>query len=398
MLLKREDYQHFNEALASKSFFFSPVPMLLLDRDCTVVEINCALRELAKTDLTVCKGRPYEEFVDQISSNLLGSLISPTSIIHKLLPPSGNENGFSRLALEDLGVSETSCQYRTIHYGLAKLQTTEMPLVNTATGDIQGALLSIAIVDIERRVEFHKALRKRLRHELMWEIYAASYDRIQSELPFYQEVRQRHIDAMCPDAIQDILDIGAGTGNVTIELLKKSKRITAVDSSNAMLKKLYSKIDDSLSANLTIIEDTAEKLPLLNDNGFDGVTAQLAFFDMQNPFAALDEALRLLKPGGILIVTEPKSCFNVTELMSDAEEHLNKMGLMDRLKEDWIRIQTVAPHINQRIKEVQSSSDVARRPWNAEILFEILEQQGFASLSFEDSHLGNCATITGVKP
>jgi ubiquinone/menaquinone biosynthesis C-methylase UbiE len=370
--------------------------MLLLDRNCFVVEVNCALRELTKTDLAGWKERSYEDLTTQLDANLNGSLISPTSIITKLLVRP--ENGFSRLKLEDLGISESTCQYRSSEFGTAKLQTTEMPLVNTTTGDIQGVLLSIEIVDIERRSEFNLALRKRLRHELMWEIYAASYDRVLLELPFYQEVLQRHVAAMRPAAIKEILDIGVGTGNAAIQLLKEGKSLTAIDNSNAMLKKLYSKLDGSPAANLTIIEDSAEKRPTLLNNSFDGVTVLLAFFDMQDPFAALDEALRVLKPGGTMIVTEPKSCFNVTDLMTRAEDHLNKAGLMDSLGEDWIRIQTVEPHINQKIQEVQSSSNVAREPWHAERLYAILEKKGFLSLSIEDSHHGNCATITGVKP
>ena len=198
--------------------------------------------------------------------------------------------------------------------------------------------------------------------------------------------------------IMDVLDIGAGTGNVSIELLKANKNITAVDTSLAMLKQFYRKIDETMVKNLTIIEDTAERLPHLFSNSFDGVTVLLAFFDMLNPFAALDEAIRLLKPGGTLIVTEPKACFNVTELMAHAEEYLHKQDLMNRLEEDWQRIQTVAPHINKKIQDAQSSDKTTLQPWHAEALHEILTERGFVDLSFEDSHLGNCATIKCFKP
>lgn len=329
MLWIKTDKQQSAHDLAPKSFFYSPAPMLLLNRDCIVLEVNCALRELTKTDPAVCKGRSYEHLVMQIGANLQGSLISHSSIIAKHLLRSGE--GFSGFKLEDLSINEEICIYNTPEFGAAKLRTTETPLIDVSTGDIQGALLSMEILEIEHRSQYQDALRKRFTHELMWEIYAASYDRILLELPFYQEVLKRHISAMSSSAIKHILDIGAGTGNVSVQLLQKDKIITAVDTSNAMLKKFYSKLDEVVVTNLTIIEDTAERLPHLEKGCFDGITVLLAFFDMQDPFSALEEAIRLLKSGGTLIVTEPKACFNVTELMAFAERHLREKGLMERL-------------------------------------------------------------------
>ena len=232
----------------------------------------------------------------------------------------------------------------------------------------------------------------------VWELYAASYDRILPELPFYQQVLNRHVTAMSSPSILNILDIGAGTGNVALPLLRSGKTVTAVDTSNAMLKKFYSKLNKKDLASLFVFEDTAERLPYISDNCFDGVTVLLAFFDMQNPLSALQEAICKLKSGGRLIITEPKACFNVTELMAFAERHLCESGLMENLEADWTRIQTVAPQINRKIKEVQSSTDFSPAPWNAELLYKILTENGFTDLTFEDSHLGNCATIKGIKP
>jgi hypothetical protein len=86
--------------------------------------------------------------------------------------------------------------------------------------------------------------------------------------------------------------------------------------------------------------------------------------------------------------------------MEFAQRHLHEKGLFPRLEEDWNRIQTVAPHISQKIQEVQSTapSNSSRSSWNAEKLFGLLKNMGFAELTIEDSHLGNCATIKGVSP
>src|SRR5262249_46045087 len=158
-----------------------------------------------------------------------------------------------------------------------------------------------------------------------------SYDRILPEMPFYQEVVERHCAALGGAALGTVLDVGAGTGSVTVRLLGAGKRVTAIDISRAMLERLYRKLEGPWIDRLTVIEDTAEQLPHLRDETFDGVTVLLAFFDMDIPLAALAEVQRVLKPGGTLVLTEPRACFNVAELMAAGEESLRARGLRERL-------------------------------------------------------------------
>jgi ubiquinone/menaquinone biosynthesis C-methylase UbiE len=383
--------------LAAKGFFYSPVPMLLINRDGIVIEVNCALRELMKTELVACKGHHYDHLEQQINHSLQGSIIPSGGIIaQQFLNQIEQPN---RIGMDNLEIAEEFCNYTSPVFGHAKLRSRETPLIGTSTGDVEGAILSVEVLEIERLRYYQDELQKRFTHELMWEVYAASYDRILLEMPFYQEVLHRHVTTMNSPSINNILDLGAGTGNVAVRLLQEGKSVTAVDLSIAMLRKLFSKLYEPLAEKLVTIEETAERLPQLNGNCFDGVNVLLAFFDMQDPFSALGEATRLLKSGGTLIVTEPKRCFNVSELMDFAERHIRKRGLIDELQEDWNRIQSVAPHINQKIQEVQSNTaaEIPKTPWHAEALYEFLEVNGFRNLTFEDSHLGNCATITGTK-
>jgi len=384
--------------LTAKSFFYSHVPMLLIDRKGIVKEVNCALRELMRTDLAGCKGSSWVRLTHNFDKRLQGSLFPSKGIVKRQFASHGEQS--HRLKVEDLDIAEEACQYDSPVFGRARLRLIEIPLIDTSTGDVNGAILNFDVLELDRMQKYQKALRKRWTHELMWETYAASYDRILLEMPFYQEVLQRHYEAMNTPSIRNVLDIGAGTGNLTVRLLQAGKSIVAVDTSHAMLRKLSSKLNEKTETNLTIIEDTAEWLPHLQDGCFDGVTAMLVFFDMQDPFSALDEAVRLLKPGRTLIVTDPKECFNVSELMEFAERHLRNRGLLGELEEDWTRIQTVAPLVDQKIQETQNVSSTESRQclWDAEKIYEVLTKRGFTDLTFEDSHLGNCATIRGVKP
>jgi len=117
------------------------------------------------------------------------------------------------------------------------------------------------------------------------------------------------------------------------------------------------------------------------------------------PIAALAEAQRVLKPSGTLVVTEPRACFNVVELMTAAEEALRARGLLDRLSGDWKRIQTVAPLVRDAVQDTQSRkvAAAAKQDWHAEAIFDTLRRDGFTGLTFQAAHLGNCASITGSK-
>ena len=382
-------------SLLPKGFFYAHTPMAILDQSGNVIEFNAACRELMGKDIAGCKGYSYEYLTAQLGSKIEGKLFSPQGTAFRHLSNDRDLN----LSVDELDISVSQCRYHSQKFGSIQLQTLEIPCIDTESGQCIGSILNIEILEMERQGIFYQSLKKRWTHEIMWEVYATSYDRILLELPFYQEVVGRHCTAMRSEEIERVLDIGAGTGNVAIPLVKQGKQVTAVDIGRAMLEKLYSKLNGFPADNLKIVEDTAERLPHLEDNSFDGVTALLAFFDMNDPLAALQEAERLLKPGGIMVVTEPKKCFDVDQLMAKAEQLLREKGILDSLAEDWQRIQIVAPIVNQTIQDIQSSqtSSESRSSWHAEVILDYLRDRGFVNLSIKDSHYGNCATLIGRK-
>jgi hypothetical protein len=101
-----------------------------------------------------------------------------------------------------------------------------------------------------------------------------------------------------------------------------------------------------------------------------------------------------------MIVTEPRACFNVDQLMVSAKESLRAKGLVEQLAGDWARVNSVAPLIRDRIRYTQNrkSPTSSRETWNAEFVFEHLRRSGYSNLMFRESHMGNCATIAGIKP
>lgn len=92
-----------------------------------------------------------------------------------------------------------------------------------------------------------------------------------------------------------VVEVGAGTGKLTEQLLAHGCRVTATDPSAAMLARLRERAPEAAAA-----VGTAERLPVRSRSA-DLVVAAQAFHWFDAP-AALAEAARVLRPGGRLVV------------------------------------------------------------------------------------------------
>jgi ubiquinone/menaquinone biosynthesis C-methylase UbiE len=96
-------------------------------------------------------------------------------------------------------------------------------------------------------------------------------------------------------------DIGAGTGFVTEGLLQKGLRVIAVDQSEAMIHQMKNKFGDSPMIDYRIGE--AGAIPI-EDSSVDYVFANMFLHHVENPRLAIKEMVRILKPGGSLVITD----------------------------------------------------------------------------------------------
>ncbi len=95
---------------------------------------------------------------------------------------------------------------------------------------------------------------------------------------------------------QHYLDAGCGTGNFSKKLIEKGLKVTGIDISLEMLSVAKEKVP---SANFMEMDFYDLKF---NDHTFDGILSMTAFEFIKEPQKAIDEFIRVLKPGGELII------------------------------------------------------------------------------------------------
>jgi len=95
-----------------------------------------------------------------------------------------------------------------------------------------------------------------------------------------------------------VLDIAAGTGTSSAALARRGADVTALDFSRGMIE-----VGRERHPDITFVEGDAEALPF-DDDVFDAVTISFGLRNVNRPKVALAEMLRVLKPGGRLVVCE----------------------------------------------------------------------------------------------
>lgn len=114
----------------------------------------------------------------------------------------------------------------------------------------------------------------------------------------YKKTIKRSVTFLNKD--DKMLEIGCGTGNITIPLAACVKEITAIDISAEMMKHAEEKAEKYKKDNITFLNTDLMNLKAEADS-FDVVTAYNVLLYMKDRDEILDEIYRILKPGGIFI-------------------------------------------------------------------------------------------------
>ena len=118
-------------------------------------------------------------------------------------------------------------------------------------------------------------------------------------------LRDRIVELAEPAADDRVVDLGAGTGLVTLAVAPRVQEVVAVDISGRMLERLDTAAAADGLSNIRSLEADLRVLPL-EDEWATLVVSNYAFHHLDNAGKelALSEARRVLRPGGRLVVCD----------------------------------------------------------------------------------------------
>ena len=232
---------------------------------------------------------------------------------------------------------------------------------------------------------------KKEKIQQMFDGIAGDYDRLNHlmSLGIDRTWRRRALkEVVRRDAAQEILDIACGTGDFSIAIARamaSGSRVTGIDISEGMLSVMRCKLDaEGLGDRVTCLQVDCESMPF-PDASFDCATAAFGVRNFEHREKCLREVLRVLRPGGKLVILElsvpsnafARGCYN-------------------------IYFKHVLPFIGGEI----SGDKAAYRYLPASVLhfpgkeewMETMRSCGFAKVRHKALTFGICRMYTGVKP
>ncbi|WP_208353672.1 bifunctional demethylmenaquinone methyltransferase/2-methoxy-6-polyprenyl-1,4-benzoquinol methylase UbiE [Pseudaestuariivita rosea] len=135
------------------------------------------------------------------------------------------------------------------------------------------------------------------RYDLMNDVMSAGIHRVWKDAM---------MDWLAPRKGQQLLDVAGGTGDIAFRFLKRAgqARATVVDLTESMLNEGRKRAEAAkMSDQLDWLVGDAMALPFA-DNSFDTYTISFGIRNVTKPEIALQEAYRVLKPGGRIMVLE----------------------------------------------------------------------------------------------
>lgn len=136
-----------------------------------------------------------------------------------------------------------------------------------------------------------------------------------------------------PLGARRLLDIGTGTGRLLEVLAPKVERAVGVDQSREMLALARANLARAGIDNAEVRQGDMYALPFEADS-FDAITIHHVLHYADDPAAALSEAARVVKPGGLVLVVD----FCPHDLVELKREHAHvHLGFADNQVQGWLK-------------------------------------------------------------
>lgn len=231
-------------------------------------------------------------------------------------------------------------------------------------------------------------LPKKEQVALMFDQIAPQYDFLNRFLSAGIDIswRKKTLLKLKKDNPQFILDVATGTADLAImaSRLLSPQKITGIDISEGMLELGRKKIlQGGLQEQITLHTGDSEAIPMDNDQ-FDAVTVSFGVRNFQNLEKGLQEILRVLRPGGKLVVLE----FSRPSLPGVQQLYNLYMNIVTPgVGRIFSKSRTAYQYLNDSVQKFPEGKDFVT----------IMEKIGFKNTSFQRLSLGICTIYMGEK-
>ncbi|WP_439522015.1 bifunctional demethylmenaquinone methyltransferase/2-methoxy-6-polyprenyl-1,4-benzoquinol methylase UbiE [Marivita sp.] len=217
---------------------------------------------------------------------------------------------------------------------------------------------------------------------------ASKYDVMNDAMSFgiHRVWKDAMMDWLAPRAGQKLLDVAGGTGDISFRFLKRAGRghATVLDLTEPMLVEGRKRAEASaMGDSLDWVVGDAMHLPFEN-NTFDVYTISFGIRNVTRPQEALNEAFRVLRPGGRLMVLEFSQIPN--ELMQKVYD-LYSFNIIPRLG------QAIA---NDRDSYQYLVESIRKFP-DQDTFLGMVRQAGFENAKFRNLSMGIACLHSGWK-
>jgi ubiquinone/menaquinone biosynthesis C-methylase UbiE len=207
-----------------------------------------------------------------------------------------------------------------------------------------------------------------------WDARVADAELI-ARSPAFRDLRARIVELSEPQTEHTVVDVGSGTGLLSLAFAERTARVWAIDSSPAMCEYLRVKASSAALHNVETVLASAVSLPLI-DGVADLVVSNYCLHELRHAdkYRALAEARRVLQPGGRLVIGD--MMFSLNPMQSrDRQVVTVKLRLIARrgLPGLWRLLKNAA----------RLASGRWEYPANAAWWHEALKQSGFDHVSIE---------------
>ena len=295
-------------------------PTYILDQNFQFLDWNPMFDELIAKPLGLMRGLHVESFILELENK--SQVIKRSNRIYK-------QTIYPIVDIERL-VLKTK-------YGKVAFKKIASKIPNDMNIDLWSVNLNI--VSADNSVLMWRDLRKRIKKDVNWSLYAKAYDHVLLNFDSYNALVAEIVDKL-GDA-KNVVDLASGTGNNTIELIKEPNRtVWALENNQEMLEYMWDKVVklniDAIN-NVNIVKgDLILSLREFDDDFFDGAVMMNALYAIDDRAHCLREIYRVLKPGAVLVYSSSTQDTDIEHLFNKIRENFNEKSILDNEMEQVV--------------------------------------------------------------